>query len=156
MEEIVDATKDMLLADIGKRDKDNFNLVFKSCNEYQFRNLKEATFFISDILKKCLMKFNVNINEVLKHKALDPLLFGENETKIVGGTSIFKNVRIERRPYFEPEYRIRSGFYLYYRNEIAYFISEPFHSSQIKTKFEQTMKIRKAKTPRMTVFTNFK
>lgn len=166
-EEIIDATKDMTLEDIGKRDLDNYNLVWKTCRGYRFNNIREASMFQGATLHKCLMKFNVNLDATVR-QIMSPLFHRRTDVAVVGDKIdqqlLLHGVRVERRTYKEPEFAIRSGFYVYYKNEIAYFISEPFETQTLKVKPEESKgekvvdirKLSSLKADGMIVFTNFK
>lgn len=165
-EEVKDATMDLTLEEIGKRDIDNYQLVWKTCKGYNFYTIRDAARFQGEILAKCLMKFNINIDEIVKQQ-IKPLFRRTSNIAVVGNTLdqqlLLKGVRVERRMYKEPEFAVRSGFYLYYKNEIAYFISEPFESMKLKLKPESSgekvvdiRKLRNLNKRGMVVFTNFK
>jgi len=171
MAEVIDMTKDMTLEDIGARDRDNHELVWKTCRAYKFIGPKaamQAGKFMGETLHKCLVKFGINLDLAVRN-AMSPLFRqGRSKATVVGNAIdhalLLKGVRVERRTYPDPKEALRSGFYVYYQNEIAYFISEPFAAKTIKAnpnvdKGEKMIDLRSLKARRadeLVIFTNFK
>jgi len=167
-EEIVDATKDMTLEEIGKRDKDNLGLVYKDCQAYFFDNPRDAGMFRGKILSKALARLGVDLDGTVK-KALIPVFRRMSDKVVVDPATDLdlqmkmKGVKVERRIYEKAEDAIRSGIYVYYRNEIAYFISEPFAARTLRLKpVSQGEKVVDLRRPfreqwdRLVVFTNYR
>ena len=126
-----DATKDMLLEDINKRDADNLELVYRQCRRFFFDNPGKAGAFMGVTAAKALKKLNVDL-EASTWRALSPLWRHESPVANIDKQLLLAGVRVERRRYEDPQDTVRSGIYIYKANEIAYFISEPFGVKTLK------------------------
>lgn len=171
MEEVKDATADLTLEEIGLRDKDNLELVHKDCQAYFFDSPRDAGLFMGETLNKALKRLGIDMDAAIR-SALNPIFKRPSgpyaSTVVDPGDDIelqmkFKGVRVERRVYDNPEDAVRSGLYVYYRNEIAYFISEPFVARTLRLKpISQGEKVVDLRRPfkshwdRLVVFTNYR
>lgn len=118
-EEIRDVTMNMTLSEIRERDIDNLKLVVQSAKKYVFESVPHAKAFIHKALATALMKFGIDVRQV---KALNPNSYNEEIQRLCDA----KQVTLERMPRIRRgEHAWRSGIYIYYRNEIAFFISLP-------------------------------
>lgn len=119
MEEIRDITLNMTLDEIRIRDIDNLKLVAQSAKKYVFESMPHAKAFIHKALATALMKFGIDVKKV---KALNPNSYNLEIQKLCEA----KQVVLEPKPRIRKgEHAWRSGIYIYYRNEIAFFISLP-------------------------------
>ena len=123
-----DETMHMTLGEINKRDKDNFKLLSKDLRSYFFHKPAEAAKFMGERLRRCLKALGIEINPKVLAGARRVLGLYDGFGAIaddIDGQLRLKGVRIERRTYKSREDILRSGLYIYYMNEIAYFISDP-------------------------------
>lgn len=119
MEEIRDATLGMTLSEIRERDIDNLKLVCQSAKKYIFETVPAAKAFINKALTMALMKFGIDVKKLKK-------LYPEDYERHIHNECAAKQVILEPKPRVRTgEHFWRSGVYMYYRNEIAFFISLP-------------------------------
>lgn len=130
---IKDATANMYLADIKKRDIDNLGLVRKGAKEYVFDRIDHAFIFCQKALTKGLKTLNVDQESILKR-------FGQQGSrelaiKIIDKAMADNDVKVEKREYPGKDW-YRSGWYVYHHNEIAYFVSLPIRVKGGKSRNE--------------------
>ena len=124
MAEVVDLTKHLTLDEIKERDIDNQALVWKACKPVKFQSPAQCQFWVGETLRKILAKLGVDlILKVTGNPKADKMQH-ELAAKRVDRQMKQKGVKVESRNYPKKEFT-RSGIYVYYRNEIAYFISHP-------------------------------
>ena len=159
-----DVTNSMFLEDIYDRDNDNFNLIWKDCEPLLFDDKRFALFSMTQLLTKILSKLGVYVNEAacqatspLFHPYLKPFHNAQIVSDDIDGQFIRQDVRMESRKYLDDEDVIRSGLYVYHKNEIVYVISWPV---KIKRKMVQGKMFHrtfgKQEAVRYVIFTNFK
>lgn len=124
MAKVEDLTKHLTLDEIKERDIDNQALVWKTCKPVKFQTPEQCKFWVGETLRKILAKLGVDLiikitgnpkTDKMQHKLAAKRV--ENQMKV-------KGVKVESRQYPGDEFT-RSGIYVYYENEIAYFISHP-------------------------------
>lgn len=123
-----DATLYMTLDEINKRDIDNFNLLANEMTTKLFHKKHDAAMFMGRCLRKALLSLGIEINPkvLIATRTILSLYNGfRAAADDVDKQLEKKGVRVERRSYREKEDLLRSGIYIYYQNEIAYFISDP-------------------------------
>lgn len=148
MPEIQDATANMTLGAIKKRDIDNLKLLMDvHANERPFSDIKHALVFLGKTVDKCLLKLGIDQRKMYEDFKLDTAeikALMDQPVNVVhinrptSDTSMKdlinkidalmdeKDVKVERRQYTDSNDAWRSGIYIYHQNEIAYFISEPY------------------------------
>ena len=129
MAKVVDLTKHLTLDEIRERDIDNQALIWKACKPVKFESPAQCKFWIGETLRKILAKLGVAlILQVTGNPKVDKL-HHELAAKRVDRQMKAKGVKVESRQYGGDEFT-RSGIYVYYENEIAYFISHPMWSQK--------------------------
>lgn len=109
----------MTLDEIRSRDIDNLKLVVQSAKKYVFEEMTHVRAFINKSLAKALSKFGIDVKKV---STLHPNNYKEEIQRLCES----KQVVLEPKPRIRKgEHAWRSGIYIYYRNEIAFFISLP-------------------------------
>ena len=129
MAKVVDLTKHLTLDEIRERDIDNLGLVLKAAHTVKFESKAQCIFWRGETLRKILAKLGVDL--VWKgsgNPKLDRMQF-ELASKRVDRQMKQRGVKVESRQYGGDEFT-RSGIYVYYENEIAYFISHPMYSKK--------------------------
>lgn len=129
MAEVVDLTKHLTLDQIRDRDIDNQALVWKDCKPVKFQSPEQCKFWVGETLRKILAKLGVSL--VLKVTGNPKIDKAQHElaAKRVDRQMKERGVKVESRQY-DGEQFTRSGIYVYYENEIAYFISHPMYSKK--------------------------
>ena len=148
----VDVTENMTLGEMYKRDVDNLTLVQKSkkTKEYAFDSKEDALIWLDNAIQVVLLKFGIDKKgtiEKAKRVSEDDLDFRRflKNFEEKGGKPISHNnrhflyaahclnkaqdaagIRTEMRRYQDPKEVWRSGFYIIYENEIAYFFSNVY------------------------------
>ena len=131
MAKVVDLTKHLTLDEIKARDIDNQALVLKACKPVLFESPGQCKFWVGETLRKILAKLGVAlILQVTGDPKVDKL-HHELAAKRVDRQMKERGVKVESRQYGGDEFT-RSGIYVYYENEIAYFISHPMYSNKRK------------------------
>lgn len=118
MEHIADATANLTLGEIHDRDVDNLTLVYKSSKKYAFDTKEEVERFLVEALERAAAKFGVDVKKI---KHFHPNDYTEEIQKQLEA----KQVTLEKPRIRRGEDSWRSGIYIYFRNEIAFFISLP-------------------------------
>lgn len=120
-ENIIDSTLNLTLEEIGARDIDNLKLLIKKAKKYVFDNQDIAKAFMAKCISKALAKWGINQGEIAQRCGLDLQRFYAERDKLLAS----KNVVMEKPRIRKGKDAWRSGIYIYYRNEIAFFISVP-------------------------------
>lgn len=129
MAEVVDLTKNLTLDEIRDRDIDNQALVWKACRPVKFESPSQCEFWVGETLRKILAKLGVDlVLKITGNPKADEMQY-ELAAKRVGRQMKQKGVKVESRDYPKDQFT-RSGIYVYYANEIAYFISHPMYSKK--------------------------
>uniref|UniRef100_A0A6M3XSD5 Uncharacterized protein n=1 Tax=viral metagenome TaxID=1070528 RepID=A0A6M3XSD5_9ZZZZ len=137
-----DVTEKMYLEDIRTRDVDNLSLVLKASQWHQFPTVDGAAHFMGESLNRALLKLGCNALDLLRQKMagkIDPKvsLFPGNPyiERVLQKQMLMRKVKCEHRApgMYAPEEQWKSGMYIYHKNEIAYFISNPV-KTEIKRK----------------------
>ena len=131
MAEIVDLTKHLTLDEIKDRDIDNQALVWKDCKPVKFQSPAQCKFWVGETLRKILAKLGVALVLKVTGNPKADKMQHEMAAKRVDRQMKERGVKVESRQY-EGEEFTRSGIYVYYENEIAYFISHPMYSKKRK------------------------
>lgn len=129
MAKVVDLTKHLTLDEIRDRDIDNQALVWKACKPVKFESPAQCKFWVGETLRKILAKLGVSL--VLKVTGNPKIDKAQHElaAKRVDRQMKERGVKVESRQY-DGEQFTRSGIYVYYENEIVYFISHPMYSKK--------------------------
>ena len=131
MAKVEDLTKNLTLDEIRDRDIDNQALVWKACRPVKFESPAQCKFWVGETLRKILAKLGVDlVIRVTGNPKVDRMQH-ELAAKRVGKQMKAKGVKVESRNYPKDQFT-RSGIYVYYENEIAYFISHPMWSQERK------------------------
>jgi len=131
MAKVLDLTKHLTLDEIRDRDIDNQALVWKKCEPVLFESPAQCKFWVGETLRKILAKLGVSlILKVTGDLKVDKRQH-ELAAKRVDRQMKERGVKVESRQY-DGEQFTRSGIYVYYENEIAYFISHPMYSKKRK------------------------
>ena len=129
MAKVVDLTKHLTLDEIKARDIDNQALVWKTCKPVMFESPAQCKFWVGETLRKILAKLGVTlIVNVTGNEKTDKMQH-ELAARRVDRQMKARGVKVESRQY-KGEQFTRSGIYVYYENEIAYFISHPMYSKK--------------------------
>lgn len=129
MAEVVDLTKHLTLDQIRDRDIDNQALVWKACKPVKFESPGQCKFWVGETLRKILAKLGVDLVLKITGNTKADEIQHELAAKRVDRQMKQKGVKVESRDYPKDQFT-RSGIYVYYANEIAYFISHPMHSKK--------------------------
>jgi len=129
MAKVLDLTKHLTLDEIRDRDIDNQALVWKQCKPVLFQSPGECKFWVGETLRKILAKLGVSL--VLKVTGNPKIDKAQHElaAKRVDRQMKERGVKVESRQYDGDQFT-RSGIYVYYENEIVYFISHPMYSKK--------------------------
>ena len=131
MAKVEDLTKNLTLDQIKDRDIDNQALVWKTCKPVKFESPAQCKFWIGETLRKILAKLGVDlVLKITGNPKTDQMQY-ELAAKRVSKQMKAKGVKVESRNYPKDQFT-RSGIYVYYENEIAYFISHPMWSQERK------------------------
>ena len=129
MAKVVDLTKHLTLDEIKARDIDNQALIWKTCKPVKFETPAQCKFWVGETLRKILAKLGVSlVLNVTGNPKIDKMQH-EMASKRVDRQMKSRGVRVESREYGGEQFT-RSGIYVYYENEIAYFISHPMYSRE--------------------------
>ena len=129
MAKVVDLTKHLTLDEIRDRDIDNQALVWKDCKPVKFESPAQCKFWVGETLRKILAKLGVSlVLKVTGNPKVDKMQH-EMAAKRVDRQMKKRGVKVESREYKGEEFT-RSGIYVYYENEIAYFISIAMYSKK--------------------------
>lgn len=129
MAKVEDLTKNLTLDEIKARDIDNLGLVMKSAKPVTFESDAQCKFWMGETLRKILAKLGVDlILKVTGNPKADKLQY-QFAAKRVDKQMKEKGVKVENRNYSGNDFT-RSGIYVYYENEIAFFISHPMHAKK--------------------------
>ena len=129
MAKVVDLTKHLTLDEIRDRDIDNQALVWKKCKPVKFESPAQCKFWVGETLRKILAKLGVSLVLKVTGNPKTDKMQHELAAKRVDRQMKQKGVKVESRQYGGDEFT-RSGIYVYYENEIAYFISHPMWSQK--------------------------
>ena len=129
MAKVVDLTKHLTLDEIRERDIDNQALVWKTCKPVLFQSPAQCKFWVGETLRKILAKLGVSLVLKVTGNAKADKAQHELAAKRVDRQMKERGVKVESRQY-DGEQFTRSGIYVYYENEIAYFISHPMYSKK--------------------------
>ena len=126
MAKVVDLTKHLTLDEIKTRDIDNQALVWKTCKPVKFETPAQCKFWVGETLRKILAKLGITLIVNVTGNPKADKLQHELAARRVDKQMKALGVKVESRQY-EGEQFTRSGIYVYYENEIAYFISHPMY-----------------------------
>jgi hypothetical protein len=129
MAKVEDLTKNLTLDEIKVRDIDNLELVLKTAKPVKFESDAQCKFWMGETLRKILAKLGVNlVLNVTGNPKVDKMR-QKFAAKQVERQMKEKGVKVENRNYPGNDFT-RSGIYVYYENEIAFFISHPMHAKK--------------------------
>ena len=131
MAKVEDLTKHLTLDEIKERDIDNQALVWKACKPVKFESPAQCKFWVGETLRKILAKLGVDLVLKITGNPKADKMQHELAAKRVSKQMKEKGVKVESRQYPGEQFT-RSGIYVYYENEIAYFISHPMWSQERK------------------------
>ena len=129
MGKVTDITKHLTLDEIRKRDIDNQALVWKACKPVKFQSPEQCKFWVGETLRKILAKLGVALVLTVTGNPKADKMQHEMAAKRVDRQMKQRGVKVESRKYKGDQFT-RSGIYVYYENEIAYFISHPMYSKK--------------------------
>jgi len=129
MAKVVDLTKHLTLDEIRDRDIDNQALIWKQCKPVKFESPAQCKFWVGETLRKILAKLGVSLVLKVTGNPKTDKMQHEMAAKRVDRQMKEKGVKVESRQYGGDEFT-RSGIYVYYENEIVYFISHPMYSKK--------------------------
>lgn len=141
MVEYRDATANLTLGEIGARDLDNFNLVYKTCKRFMFDKELESITFFGQCVNQALIRLGVNDLQQIKIKIAqgnllplneeDAQKYGDHLTKHLAEKGIYCEMR-NKDHYWDKKDIERRGMYITKGNEIVYFIGSPKRMHMVK------------------------
>ena len=129
MAKVLDLTRNLTLDEIKERDIDNLELVLKASHPVKFESKNQCIWWTGETLRKILAKLGVHL---IWKPTGNPRLDKRQErlaARRVDRQMKEKGVKVESRHYGGDDFH-RSGIYIYYENEIAYFISDPMYATK--------------------------
>lgn len=129
MAQVEDITKNLTLDEIKARDIDNLKLLWKTCKPVKFQSEAQCKFWMGETLRKILAKLGVFLIVKVTGNAKADKMQHELAAKRISRQMKERGVKVENRSY-KGEQFTRSGIYVYYENEIVYFISHPMYAKK--------------------------
>lgn len=129
MAEVKDITKHLTLDEIKRRDIDNLELIWKSCKPVKFQSPAQCKFWTGETLRKILAHMGVFLIIGVTGDPKAEKRQYQLAEKRISRQMKEKGVKVENRNYTGKDFT-RSGIYVYYENEIAYFISHPMYAKK--------------------------
>jgi len=138
MAEIIDATKDLTLSEVGDRDLDNYRLLLKECKAYVFDTQEHAWYWWQNCVDTAIRRLGVNQRKIIQHwQRKNRNLENPKDREFILSklNELFKhhNIWPESREY-PPGKEYLSGTYINYKNELAYLILWPIEKKRGKSR----------------------
>lgn len=133
MAEHRDATANLTLAEIGSRDLDNFELVFKTCKHHAFDYAQHSIVFFGKCIGEAFRRLGITELDKVRLQSEQSGTPQGNKAMVKHASNLNKElfkkgIRYEMRPkshYPDKQDIERRGMYITKNNEIVYFIGSP-------------------------------